>query len=92
MIDLVELRKDIKEGHCFTYAYSFENKSYDEIVDRILYISTYRGGEHNIDVLKGNKKLTEMIGKVDLKFPLVKEHKNNNTWYRCREHFKLTIE
>ena len=90
--DIERNRQDKQEGHCFAYIYSFEDKTDEEIIDRILEINTYRGGEHRIDVLKGNKKLTELVKKVDLTFPLIKVKKNDSTWYRCRENFKLTVE
>ena len=48
--------------------------------------------KYNIDVLKGNKKLIELIRKVDLKFPLVKEERCDSSWYYCGENFKLIIE
>ncbi len=85
--------KDTSEGHCFVYIYSFEDKTDEEIIDGMLCINTYRG-KHNIDILKGNKKLTELVRKVNLKFPLIKEKKNDSSWYRCREDFKfkLTVE
>lgn len=83
--------QDKQEGHCFAFIYSFEDKSDEEIIDRVLSINTYRS-RHNIDVLKGNKKLTELVRKVELKFPLVKEEKSDSSWYRCRENMKLTVE
>jgi hypothetical protein len=42
-------------------------------------------------VLKGNKKLTEMVRKVDLTFPLIKEEDEYINRYR-QENFKLTVE
>ncbi len=75
----------------FTLVFPFEDKTDEEIIDGILSINTYRG-KHNIDILKGNKKLTELVRKVNLKFPLIKEKKNDNDWYRCREDFKLMVE
>lgn len=82
---------DQQEGNCFAFIYSFEDKTDEEIIDRVLSINTYRC-KHNIDVLKGNKKLTEMVRKVDLTFPLIKEEKKDSSWYSCRENFKLTVE
>ena len=84
-------QKDEQNGYCFAYIYSLENETDEEIIDRVLSINTYRH-KHNIDVLKGNKKLTELIRKVDLKFPLVKEERCDSSWYYCGENFKLIIE
>lgn len=83
--------QDKQEGHCFVYIYSFENQSDEEIIDNVLSINTYRR-KHNIHVIKGNKKLTELVRKVDLTFPLIKEAKSDSSWYRCRENMKLTVE
>ena len=71
--------------------YSYENKTDEEIIDRSVSINTYRG-EHNVNILKGNKKLTEMVRKIDLTFPLVVEEKNDGGYYRSRVDYKLTIE
>ena len=84
-------RSDKEEGNCFAYVYSYENKTDEEIIDRSVSINTYRG-EHNITIIKGNKKLTEMVRKVDLTFPLVVEEKSDGGWCRNRQDFKLTIE
>lgn len=83
--------QDKQEGNCFAFIYSFEDKTDEEIINRVLSINTYRS-KHNIDVLKGNKKLTEMVRKIDLTFPLIKEEKSDSNWYRCRENMKLTVE
>ena len=79
--------KDIEEGNCFIYLYSIEDKTDKDILDRLLNIRTYNRS-HNIDVLKSNKKLTEMVRKIDLEFPLTKEHIHG----RFDEKFKLTIK
>lgn len=79
----------IEEGNCFAYIYSLEDKSDEEILDYALRINTYRK-RHNIDILKGNKKLIEMVKKINLKFPLVKTEKS---YYRYDDEiYKLTIE
>lgn len=83
--------QDKQEGHCFAFIYSFEDKSDEEIMDRVLSINTYRR-KHNLDVLKGNKKLIELIRKVDLVFPLIKEEKTDGNYYRSRQNFKLMVE
>lgn len=80
-----------QEGNCFVYVYSYENKTDEEIIDRSVSINTYRG-EHNVTVLKGNKKLTEMVRKIDLTFPLVVEEKNVGNYYCRAQDYKLTIE
>lgn len=89
--DNVRSLQDKQEGHCFAFIYAFEDKSDEEIMDRVLSINTYRS-KHNLDVLKGNKKLTEIVRKIDLTFPLIKEEKSDASYYRCREDFKLTVE
>lgn len=89
--DVKRRRRDIKEGHCFAYVYKPEKMTDEEVVDRALFISTYRG-VHHIDVLKGNKKLTELIRKIDLKFPLIKEEKVEDCWHYCGEYYRLTVE
>ena len=68
---------------------SKKDKTDDDILDQVLYINTYRA-EHKIDILKGNKKLTEMVGKINLEFPLVKTYESS---YRYSdEKYRLTIE
>lgn len=79
-----------KEGNCFASIWYVEGETPDkEILNTLLTIGTYRGN-HNIDVLKGNKKLTRMIKKVNLEFPLVKQEKCNYRW--SDEKYRLTIE
>ena len=88
--DLWRKTKREEEGNCFASIYYVDGKTTDdEILDRVLEIYTYRVG-HNVDVLKGNKKLTEMVRKIDLEFPLVKTVDNNYRW--SNEKYKLTIE
>ena len=41
-------------------------------------------------ILKGNKKFTEIVRKVDLEFPLEKIYETPSRWYN--EKFKLTVE
>lgn len=84
--DMYRSKEDVKEGNCFVYISLPENKTDEEIVDQITRINSYRG-ESCVNVLKGNKKLVEMVRKVDLTFPLVNEVKN--IW---RDHFRLIIE
>ena len=88
--DLWRRTKKEEEGHCFAGIYYVEGKTTDnEILDGVLYIDVYYA-RHHIDVLKGNKKLTEMIRKIDLEFPLVKTQESN--WRYSNERYKLTIE
>ena len=79
-----------EEGNCFVHVYVDDTTTDDEIVGRILNIYTY-SRSHNIDVLKGNKKFTEMVRKIDLEFPLTKTEKVNS-WYGYNKEFKLTVE
>lgn len=88
--DLWRKTKKEEEGYCFAGIYYVEGKTTDnEILDGVLYVDTYRG-RHHIDVLKGNKKLTEMVKKIDLEFPLVKTQESN--WRYSNEKYRLTIE
>lgn len=87
--DLWRKTKKEEEGHCFAYIWGAENKTDDEILNQILDINTYRA-RHNIDILKGNKKLTEIVKKIDLEFPLTKTQESN--WRYSNEKFRLTIE
>ena len=74
-----------KEGNCFARIYSEKNKTSDNILDVSIY-----NGTHNVDVLKGNKKLTEMVGKVDLEFPLIKI--KESAYQYSNEKYGITIE
>jgi hypothetical protein len=81
---------DKKEGNCFVYVSYIPGKTPDEyVLERILDIDTY-WCQHNIKVLKGNKKLTKMIGKVDLEFPLIKTGSGGYRWNTKK--FELTID
>lgn len=81
--------KKEEEGNCFVGIYNAENTTDAAILDQVLEMDTYYGG-HYINILKGNKKLTEMVKKVDLKFPLVKTAASGRQ--RSPERYKLTIE
>lgn len=75
-------------GNCFVHVYS--NESEEAIKNRILTIRTYRG-EHNISVLKWNKKLTELTEKINLEFPMKKEFDNHKGYY-SPYHYELIVE
>lgn len=88
--DYCSSRDDVAEGHCFVYTNS--EWSDDKIKEDILNVNIYHG-THNIDVLKGNKKLTEFIRCIELIFPMVNEVKSDGyNGYRSEYHFKLLIE
>lgn len=87
--DLWRRTKSEEEGNCFVGVYGVDHKTDSEILHYILEINTYRG-RHNIDVLKSNKKLTEMVRKIDLEFPMVKVQES--AWRYSNEKYKLTIE
>lgn len=88
--DLWRKTKREEEGHCFAGIYYVEGETTDsEILDAVLYVDVYRS-RHHIDVLKGNKKLTEMVKKIDLEFPMVKTQESN--WRYSNERCRLTIE
>ena len=74
------------EGNCFVYVYYTEDVVGRLTLDDIVRINTYTYS-HNVKVLKGNKKLTEMVGKIDLEFPFVTTAKS---YYGST--YKLTIE
>lgn len=83
------MRKE-EEGNCFApIYYSMNDKSDEYILNNLVYIDTWRGSYH-LDVLKGNKKLTDMVRKVNLEFPFVQTKECNDRW--CRKELKLTIE
>lgn len=86
--DLWRKTKKEEEGNCFVYIYSTD-KTDSEVLERVLDINTYRG-THCVDILKGNKKLTEMVKKVDLEFPMEKIKECG--WRYSNEKYKLTIE
>ena len=93
--DLFRKIKKEEEGNCFVYVYfmhddDIKDPSKEKILDKLLNINTYRGS-HNIDVLKGNKKLTEMVRKIDLEFPLVKIAESGYGWSNGKK-YKLIIE
>lgn len=77
-----------KEGNCFASIGYFDESFTDSaILDKALYINTYRR-THNIDVLKGNKKLVEKVRQInEINFPLVK----TDEWLRY-DKLELKIE
>lgn len=86
--DLYRNTKKEEEGNCFIYVsrYASNDKSINDLLD----IYTY-AGTHNVHILKGNKKLTKMIKKVDLTFPLIKEKGNESSRYYSYEKYRLTV-
>ena len=87
--------KEEKEGHCFAYKYFIDTDSCkealeEEIVNDLLTIYTY-DRSHNVNVLKGNKKLSEMIRKIDLTFPITKTQKSDSRYFGDEE-YRLTVE
>lgn len=93
--DLWRKTKEENEGHCFVYmCFSWRDKineiPEEEILNDILNIHTY-SRNHNIDILKGNKKLTEMVRKVDLHFPMTKTEGSESRCY-SNEKYRLTVE
>lgn len=83
-------RKEEKEGNCFVPCYITDRTSDEGILEYLLSINTYYG-THNVSVIKGNKKLTEMVRKVDLEFPLKATAEGCfSRWYN--ECYTLTIE
>lgn len=88
--DCYRSRDNITEGHCFVYVNA--EWTDDKIKENILNVNTYRR-THDIDVLKGNKKLTELIRCIDLTFPMVNEIKRDGyDRYISEYHYKLTVE
>lgn len=79
----------VQEGHCFVFACGSDD---EKIKKDIVEIGTYHGN-HRIEVLKGNKKLTKLIRKIDLEFPMVNEvHSEGYLRYSPNYHYKLTVE
>lgn len=80
--------KKEQEGNCFANIFYIEGKTTnEEVLEKVLSIYSYRQ-RHNIDVLKGNKKITKMIGKICLDFPLTKSEQG----YFRDSKYKLTVE
>lgn len=93
--DLWRKTKEENEGHCFVYKYfscrdKIDEIPEEEILNDILDIHMY-SRSHNIDVLKGNKKLTEMVRKVNLNFPITKTEASESRYY-SNEKYRLTVE
>lgn len=65
--------KKVEDGNCFVYVYDPQN--IESITKSITKVNFYNGMKHNIDILKGNKKLVELVDKIDLDFPIIKEEK-----------------
>ncbi|WP_313069952.1 hypothetical protein [Lacrimispora sp.] len=79
----------VQEGHCFVFACGSDD---EKIKKDIVEIGTYHGN-HRIEVLKGNKKLTKLIRKIDLEFPMVNEvHSEGYLRYSPNYHYELTVE
>lgn len=88
--DCYRSRDNITEGHCFVYV-NAEWRD-DNIKENILNVNTFHK-THNIEVLKGNKKLTELVRCVGLTFPMVNEIKRDRySSYFGEYHYKLTVE
>ena len=83
-------KEDVQEGHCFVFV--CESYTDEEVKKAILDIGTYHGS-HSIAVLKGGKKLTRLIRKADLRFPMEDEVENHSSSrYSFSYHYKLIIE
>lgn len=87
-----------KEGHCFAYGFFIDDaevkeKTTIELLEIFLAINVgIYNIDHHIDVLKGNKKFTEMIRKIDLVFPLIKTQKGSSYYFDKNKEVKLIIE
>lgn len=88
--DLYRNTKSEQEGHCFVYAYDSVDKLSEKNGEDLLNIYTYSSKKHNVDILKGNKKLVEQIGKIALDFPLIKEQSNESRYYSY-EKYRVTV-
>ena len=89
--DLYRNTKSEQEGHCFVYVNDSIDKLSEKNGEDLLNIYTYTSKKHNVDILKGNKKLVEQIGKIALDFPLIKE-KGNESRYYSYEKYRLIVE
>lgn len=91
--NLTRQTKTEEFGNCFVRVST--NNFKEQIDEKILKdvlddcICEY-SGNYYVDILKGNKKLTEMVRKIDLNFPLVKTKEYNRGWKWSK--YKLTIE
>lgn len=83
--NLMRRTEETQEGQCFLDVWNAD-LSPDDIISVDRMVNTWRT-EHRITVLKGNKKLTELVRKIDLTFPLVKKV-NKDTRY---EHLNLEL-
>lgn len=78
---------EVKEGNCFALVYFDEKESNKSLIRDVININNYRRS-HNIDVIKGNKKLVEKVGQINLTFPMKTSDEN---WYSNRK-LVLTVE
>lgn len=78
---------EVKEGNCFASVYFDEKESNKSLIRDVININNYRRS-HNIDVIKGNKKLVEKVGQINLTFPMKTSDEN---WYSNRK-LVLTVE
>ena len=78
---------EVKEGNCFASVYFDEKESNKSLIRDVININNYRRS-HNIDVIKGNKKLVEKVGQLNLTFPMKTSDEN---WYSNRK-LVLTVE
>lgn len=67
--------RDVKEGNCFTGLDYHENMTDEKIMDDIIRINDWHGTS-NVDVLKGNKRVVEIVKKIVLEFPMRVESRN----------------
>ena len=58
-----------KEGHCFARIRYDDSMTDSAIIDNLLNIDSYRH-RHDLDILKGNKKLVQLVRKISIDFPL----------------------
>lgn len=78
---------EVKEGNCFALVYFDEKESNKSLIRDVININNYRRS-HNIDVIKGNKKLVEKVEQINLTFPMKTSDEN---WYSNRK-LVLTVE
>lgn len=89
--DLYRNTKSEQEGHCFVWTNTSIDKLSEKNREDLLNVYTYSSKKHNVDILKGNKKLVEQIGKIALDFPLIKEKGNESNRYYSYEKYRVTV-
>ena len=94
LTDCDERKDKVETGHCFMYVSPHDTD--DAILERITGIGRnyYHGAYTNLTVLKGSKKLIELVRNINLEFPMANEieERGYGRRYSSNYHYKLKIE